>query len=176
MRRGPNELARMIQIENLLGNAAGNCCSTIRSLERRTNWLQCGRSRSKTKRQLAAEQIPANNLLPTLILERNLDLCAVGLDFAIVQLHVELDNFRNAQISERFAGALDGGLGRIFPRLSARSDQLYDLVNAVNHGRLLANICLPRDSSLIVPQNYQSRHLDMVPACRPRKDFHLERS
>src|SRR4051794_2416176 len=82
-------------------------------------------------------------LLSALILERNLDLCPVGLDLAVVQLHVQLNHLRDAEVPQTFAGALDCGLGRIFPGLRAGPYEFDNFVNALSHGCLLANMfCL----------------------------------
>src|SRR5262245_47596873 len=69
-----------------------------------------------------------------LVLERDLDLRAVGDGLAFLDLHVELLDLGDAQIAERAPGALDGGGRRLLPRLRAGSDELDDLVHALGHG------------------------------------------
>ena len=48
-------------------------------------------------------------------LERHLELGPVGLDLALFDHEILLEDFGDAQIAQRFAGALDGDLGGLFP-------------------------------------------------------------
>src|SRR5688572_20899654 len=68
-----------------------------------------------------------------LVLEREFDLGAVDFDLAVVQLHVELSDLRNAQIAQRLSGACDGRPGRLLPGFRTGADEFYDLVHALAH-------------------------------------------
>src|SRR5258708_35116169 len=66
--------------------------------------------------------------------ERDVELGAVGFDLALgIQLQIELDDFGDAKIAERFSGSADGRRGRLFPGILAGADQLNDLVDALSH-------------------------------------------
>src|SRR3954471_18468985 len=70
----------------------------------------------------------------TLEFERDVELGAVGFDLALgVQLQIELDDFGDAQIPQRFSGPGDRGRGRLFPGFLAGPDQLDHLVDAFSH-------------------------------------------
>src|SRR6267154_2377554 len=72
----------------------------------------------------------------TLELERDLEFGPVGFDLALgVQLQIELDDFGDAKIAERFSRSADGRRGRLFPGILAGTDQLNDLVDALSHVR-----------------------------------------
>src|SRR5436305_1010266 len=66
-------------------------------------------------------------------LERDLELRAVRLDLAVLDLHVELRDLGNAEIAQRLAGAGHRGCGCLLPRFAARADQLDDFVDAFAH-------------------------------------------
>src|SRR5947199_124002 len=75
-----------------------------------------------------------------LVLERHLHLGAIGAHLALLELHVELGDFGDAEIAQRLRGALDSGLGCLFPGVGAGADQLDDLVHALRHGWLLSGL------------------------------------
>src|ERR1700742_4507306 len=67
-------------------------------------------------------------------LEGHVELGAIGLDLALgVELHVELDDFRDAEIAQRLRGALDRDGRGLLPGSLAGADQFDDLVDAVRH-------------------------------------------
>jgi hypothetical protein len=73
--------------------------------------------------------------------ERDFQFGAVGFYLALgIQLHVELHDFGNAKIPERFSGSIDGRRGRLFPGILAGSDKFNDLVDALSHIILPFNI------------------------------------
>jgi hypothetical protein len=71
------------------------------------------------------------------ILEGHAQLRAEGFDLAILDYEVLVDNFGDAQITQRLARAFDRGLGRIFPGLFTGADDFNDLVDAFGHCTLL---------------------------------------
>jgi hypothetical protein len=56
-------------------------------------------------------------------------------------LQIELHDFGDAKVPERFAGSADGHRGRLFPGILAGTNQLNHLVDAVSH------VVLPFDVS-----------------------------
>jgi hypothetical protein len=67
-------------------------------------------------------------------LERHVELGPIGFNFSLfVQLHIELDDLRNAQIAQGLCGSLHCVGGGIFPGFVAGPDQFYDLVDAIRH-------------------------------------------
>src|SRR2546427_8463926 len=68
------------------------------------------------------------------ILERHLDLCPIALDFAVLQLHVELRDLRHTQITQRLGRAFHRRARRFLPGLRAGADQLDDFVDTLWHG------------------------------------------
>src|SRR5271166_3012776 len=72
-----------------------------------------------------------------LVLERDLELGAIGLDLAVVDHQILLDDFGDAQVPEAQGGALDRRPGSPLPRFLARADQLNHLINSVGHTFLL---------------------------------------
>src|SRR6476646_475204 len=66
--------------------------------------------------------------------ERDVELGAVGLDLALgIELQIELDDFGDSQVPQRFTCSGDGGSGRLFPGFLAGTDQLDHLVDALWH-------------------------------------------
>src|SRR3979409_1212171 len=66
--------------------------------------------------------------------EGDVELGAVGFDLALgVQLQIELDDFGDPKIAQRFSGPVDRRRGRLFPGILAGADQLDDLVDALSH-------------------------------------------
>src|SRR5438132_12469837 len=76
-------------------------------------------------------------LFAAVVLEGELHLGAVGDDRAFFELHVELDDLGDAEVTQAGGGHLDGGRGCCFPGLAARADEFDDLVNALGHWGLL---------------------------------------
>jgi hypothetical protein len=68
-----------------------------------------------------------------LIFERQLELAAIGLDPAVFDDKVLLDDFGNPQVAQRLCGALNCDAGGILPGLIAGSHELDHLVDAVGH-------------------------------------------
>ena len=77
-------------------------------------------------------------LLFAFVLEGDLDLRAVGEDFAVLQLHIQLEDFRNTEVAQGLGCPLDRGRRGPLPRLGARPDELDDFVDAFCHGVLLS--------------------------------------
>src|SRR6516164_10826266 len=59
-------------------------------------------------------------------LERDAHLGAIGFDLSVVELHVELGDLRDPQVSQCLACPFHGGLGRLLPGFGAGSDQRDD--------------------------------------------------
>src|SRR5262249_51799202 len=70
-----------------------------------------------------------------LVLERDFELGAVALDLAVFEREVELRHLRHAQIAQRLRRELHRGGRGLLPRLTAGSDELDHLVDALSHGR-----------------------------------------
>src|SRR5262249_2742139 len=68
-----------------------------------------------------------------LVLEGELHLRPVGEDLPVLQVHIELRDLGDAQIAKRLRRLVDRRLGRLLPRISARPDELDDLVHALRH-------------------------------------------
>src|SRR5262245_30378459 len=67
-------------------------------------------------------------------LERHVHLGAIGLDLPLgVELHIELDDLRDAKVTQRFRGLLDRVAGCLFPGFDASTDQFNNLVDALRH-------------------------------------------
>src|SRR5262249_3408980 len=66
-------------------------------------------------RLAAAPAAAARTLAAALVFERDVDLGPIGFDLAVVELHVELDDFRDTQVAQRFRCPFDSVLGRILP-------------------------------------------------------------
>src|SRR5215831_20182103 len=64
-----------------------------------------------------------------LVLERQRNLGAEGDDLSAFDLHVELVDFRDAQIAQRRGGRLDGGLRGVLPGGRTRADDLRDAID-----------------------------------------------
>src|SRR5262245_37295375 len=75
---------------------------------------------------------------PALKLERNLHLHAIGLDFSILELHIQLLDLRNPKIPQGFGGHVDRRFCGFLPRFRTGADQFNNLVNGVRHRVLLA--------------------------------------
>src|SRR4051812_17516936 len=89
---------------------------------------------SAPKSDLAPRTGRGSLISGALELERHAELGAVGLYLSLgVQLHVELDDLRDAQFSQRFPGLLDRVGGGLFPGVAAGADQFNDLVDALRH-------------------------------------------
>src|SRR5271166_3641811 len=112
----------------------------------------CCRSSSAPKSQLRARLTlyPARLVEPrrfcqslpwasvfALVLERDLELGAIGLDLAVVDHQILLDDLGDAQVPEAQRGALDCSPGGPLPRFLARADQLDHFINGVGHTFLL---------------------------------------
>src|SRR6478672_3025612 len=66
--------------------------------------------------------------------ERQIDLRAIRFDLSLrVQLHIEFDDFCDANIAERFGGLFDRVGGGLFPGFFAGADQLNNIVDALRH-------------------------------------------
>src|ERR1700748_425306 len=66
--------------------------------------------------------------------ERQLDLRALCFHLSLrVQLHIEFDDFCDANIAERFGGLFDRVGGGLFPRFLAAPDQQNHIVDAIRH-------------------------------------------
>ena len=76
-------------------------------------------------------------LILAVVFERDLDLGPVGLDSTILQLHVQLGDFRNPQVSQTLRGHLHGHPGSLFPRLTAGTNEFDYLVYTSCHLVLL---------------------------------------
>jgi len=63
------------------------------------------------------------------VLERQHHSRAVRLHFAVLNLHVQLHNLGNAQITQRIGSGLYRILCRIVPGLRARADYLHYLID-----------------------------------------------
>ena len=72
-----------------------------------------------------------------LVLERQLQTGAVSDDFAALDLHVQLGDFRDTQIAKRPAGRLYCALRRILPRRLAAANDIDDAVYAFTTGALV---------------------------------------
>jgi hypothetical protein len=64
------------------------------------------------------------------VLERQGNPSAVGDDFAVFNLHVELADLSDAQIAQLLGRCLDGAFRCILPRYWARADDFRDTVDA----------------------------------------------
>jgi hypothetical protein len=71
------------------------------------------------------------------ILKRNLYTGSVSYHDAIVNLHIQLNNLCDAQVSQALGGRVNGTNCCSFPRLGACSYQLNDLIDTVWHLDLL---------------------------------------
>src|SRR5207237_4356266 len=76
-------------------------------------------------------------LFAAVVLEGELHLRAVGDDRAFLELHVQLDDLGDAEVTQAGGGHLDGGRGGCFPGLAARANEFDDLVDALGHWGLL---------------------------------------
>src|SRR6476469_10855955 len=91
------------------------------------------RAAAKLKAKLSAQRYAVKEYFPVhavrrqdrclvaFELERDPHFGAIGFDLPFVELHVQLDNLRDSQISQRFARSLHGGFGRLVPGLGAGS-------------------------------------------------------
>src|SRR5438132_5173340 len=71
------------------------------------------------------------------VLEGHLDLRAIALDLAILQLHIELRDLGHPQVAQRLRRPLDRRRSGFLPGFGARPDQLDDLVDGLGHVTLL---------------------------------------
>jgi hypothetical protein len=69
---------------------------------------------------------------------------AIRCDSAVFDPHVQLVDFSDAKILERFSSFFDRILRRFLPGSDARSDQLNDLVGTLAHPLLLSGARLNR--------------------------------
>src|SRR5215207_10513107 len=98
----------------------------VRDFVRRSSVRQ--RYRSRTTSALASAA--------AFVLEGELQLGAVGRDLALLDDQVLLEDLGDAQVAQRFGGAIDRRLCRQLPGLAAGADELDHLVDAVRHGYL----------------------------------------
>ena len=67
------------------------------------------------------------------VLEGDADARPISFDLPVLELHVELDDFRDSQVAQCLAGANDRGRSCLLPRLRAGSYQLDYLVDIFRH-------------------------------------------
>src|SRR5688572_19966800 len=70
------------------------------------------------------------------VLEGELQLGAVGRDFAFFDHQVLLDDLGNTQVAQRLRCTIDCRLCRLFPGFAAGAYELDHLVDALRHGGL----------------------------------------
>src|SRR2546425_4404657 len=72
-------------------------------------------------------------LFAAVVLEGQLHLRAVGDDGAFFELHVELDDFGDAEVAKACGGHLYGGSRRFLPGFGGGADEFDGLLNALWH-------------------------------------------
>src|SRR5262249_40614575 len=70
-------------------------------------------------------------------LERNFHFHAIGLNFSILQLHIQLFDLRNPKIPQALGGHVDRRFCGFLPRVRTGADQFNNLVDGVRHSVLL---------------------------------------
>jgi energy-dependent translational throttle protein EttA len=85
-------------------------------------------------------QVPQFDSLVALlaIFEGQLDLCPVGDDFSVFDLHIQRGHLGYAQIVQAFPSRLHRGCRSFFPRFRAGSNKLDDLIHTLAHFELLS--------------------------------------
>src|SRR5690348_17193099 len=68
-----------------------------------------------------------------LILERDFELDAIGQRLTFLDVNVLFDDTPHAQVAQAVLRHRDRGVGRLFPRLRARANECYNLVDAFCH-------------------------------------------
>jgi len=68
-----------------------------------------------------------------LVLERHADSRSISFDFTVLQLHVELDDFGDPEVSQGLAGTRNRGGCRLLPGFRARSDEFDDFIDIFRH-------------------------------------------
>jgi hypothetical protein len=100
------------------------------------NWGQSNEAAPHLVKNLDGTANSVLNL--AVVFEGHLDLGPVSRHFAVFQLQVQLDDFRNPQISETLGCHFHGRRSRFFPRLTAGAYQLNHLVYTICHFNLLS--------------------------------------
>jgi hypothetical protein len=68
-------------------------------------------------------------LAPALVLERDADSRSISFNFTVLQLHVELDDFGDPEVSQGLAGPRNRGGCRLLPGFGAGSDEFDDFID-----------------------------------------------
>ena len=68
-----------------------------------------------------------------LVLERDFELDSIGQRLTFLDVNVLFDDTPHAQIAQAVLRHRDRGVGRLFPRLRARANERYDLIDAFCH-------------------------------------------
>src|SRR5581483_671236 len=108
------------------------------------------------------------------VLERDLELGAVGLDRAVGDDEILRHDPRHAEIAQVLPGQLDRVLGRLFPGFRARADNLDHLVDALRHVLLLPRSDPATPSGLGSPawvSHMKPSYAERVALCRDQSDL-----
>src|SRR3990172_11549745 len=104
----------------------------------------------------------SRGLFAAVVLEGELYLGAVGTDVSFFQLHVELDNLGDAQVTQAGGSHRHGRCGRLLPGIGARADEFDDLVDALCHDDLLGGELLRERLELYCIRAYGARILLVI--------------